>query len=229
VGWSIQEISWALTFFPLAYIQLGRIAEEQKDYVTARKYYDDIIKKNSFNYEARCHYGYLMVKTLHYGTARRTFEAINTETKDTNVYSLLMLAHQQLRTARDEMKRDPPAAREAMYKRALDLYDKVLKLDPKNIYAGNGIAVVLAETGRRKDALEMFKKVSLHGLFNLGWFHDSLSSSILSALQLRDGATRYSPEININIAHCLFDMQDYEKATILVSSSLIASAAYVLS
>jgi RNA polymerase-associated protein CTR9 len=67
-----------------------------------------------------------------------------------------------LATAR-EMRRDTEQDKEKrrkMYERAVEFFDKVLQLDPKNAYAAQGIAIALVED--KKDystALQIFTKV----------------------------------------------------------------------
>ena len=45
--------------------------------------------------------------------------------------------------------------------RALQMYKKVLKDDPKNIYAANGIGAVLAHQGHVREARDIFAQVCI--------------------------------------------------------------------
>jgi tetratricopeptide (TPR) repeat protein len=53
-----------------------------------------------------------------------------------------------------------------LYKKAVELFEKVLRIDPKNIYAANGIAIAMAESGHVEKARDFFIQVSFDDLFS---------------------------------------------------------------
>jgi RNA polymerase-associated protein CTR9 len=77
-------------------------------------------------------------------------------------YSLMGMGNIHLAIAR-EMPRSSEVEKEKRrkgYERAVEFFDKVLQLDPKNAYAAQGIAIALVED--KKDystALQIFTKV----------------------------------------------------------------------
>ena len=77
-------------------------------------------------------------------------------------YSLTAMGNMYLVLAR-EMRRDTERDREKrskQYERAVEFFEKAIKIDPKNAYAAQGIAIAIAED--RKDfhgAIQIFQKV----------------------------------------------------------------------
>ncbi|KAF1995103.1 TPR-like protein [Amniculicola lignicola CBS 123094] len=77
-------------------------------------------------------------------------------------YALVGMGNINLTIAR-EMRRDTEAEKEKRrktYERAVEFFDKVLQIDPKNAYAVQGIAIALAEDKKNyPEALQAFTKV----------------------------------------------------------------------
>lgn len=97
-------------------------------------------------------------------------------------YALVSLANVYLSLARelkDQSKKDQ------YYGRAAQLYHKVLDIDSKNVYAAQGIAIILAEKKQTGLALEFFRKV-----------RDSLNDIT----------------VYLNLGHCLVEAKQFAKA-----------------
>lgn len=92
-----------------------------------------------------------------YNPGQKKFEALlhkGGAGKD-DPYSLLALGNVWMETARTA-----PESKKAVYlKRATDFYKNVLKLDPHNLYAANGIGCVLAAQGKLLEAKDVFIQV----------------------------------------------------------------------
>ena len=88
---------------------------------------------------------------------------------------------------------------EQYYRRALEYFHKALTLDQRNVYAANGLGVVLAEKGHFNQAKEIFIKVR--------------------------EATGEFPDAWANLAHIYSEMGNHTNAIKLVfSSSLLLSS-----
>ncbi|KAK5115886.1 hypothetical protein LTR62_000342 [Meristemomyces frigidus] len=86
-----------------------------------------------------------------------------------DLYSLLGMGNLHLHTAR-EMRRETDQDKEKRsktYVRAIEFFDKVLTLDPRNAFAAQGLGIALAEDKKNpEDAIQVFTKVreSLKGV-----------------------------------------------------------------
>lgn len=97
-------------------------------------------------------------------------------------YALVSLANVYLSLAR-ELK--DISKKDQYYGRAAQLYHKVLDIDSKNVYAAQGIAIILAEKKQTGLALEFFRKV-----------RDSLNDIT----------------VYLNLGHCLVEAKQFAKA-----------------
>ncbi|KAF2854344.1 hypothetical protein T440DRAFT_552210 [Plenodomus tracheiphilus IPT5] len=128
----------------------------------------DLFKANEDNTEVRALYGWMLNKTK-----RRTSQFVTDEEqrhyKHTlqkfdkhDTYSLMGMGNITLAIAR-EMARGSEQEKEKrrkQYERAVEFFEKVLQIDPRNAYAAQGIAIALVED--KKDystALQIFTKV----------------------------------------------------------------------
>lgn len=120
---------------------------------------------------------------------------LTTHNKDTltkydshDLYALISLANLYLIIARDLKKtqstKDMEKSKQSFLK-AIQLYQKVLQIDPLNCYAAQGIAICFAQSKRMGPALEILRKV-----------RDSINNV----------------NVHINLSHCLLEMNEYSKA-----------------
>jgi len=79
-------------------------------------------------------------------------------------------------------------------KRSFEFFDKVLRLDPKNPYAANGIAIAVAERGFFREAKSMFQ-------------------------QIRESKLDI-PHLSVNLAHTLTELSEFRSAIVLYQQAL---------
>ncbi|KAJ6281920.1 hypothetical protein J3E71DRAFT_198274 [Bipolaris maydis] len=142
----------------------------------------DLFKQNEDNVEVRALYGWYVNKskkrTQNFAAddEQRLYKHTLQKSDKHDRYSLMGMGNIHLAIAR-EMPRTSEQDKEKRrkgYERAVEFFDKVLQLDPKNAYAAQGIAIALVED--KKDystALQIFTKVKEtlkdHSVFvNLG-------------------------------------------------------------
>lgn len=92
--------------------------------------------------------GNLHMAKKEFGPAQKKFERIlkNPSQKDTfDAYSYVALANVWLQTA--QQSKTSREKKDLHMQRALDLLAKVLRHDPNNIWAANGVGVVVASKG----------------------------------------------------------------------------------
>ncbi|KAF1942074.1 hypothetical protein EJ02DRAFT_183295 [Clathrospora elynae] len=142
----------------------------------------ELFKENEDNVEVRALYGWYVnkskKKTNNFAAddEQRLYKHTLQKSDKHDRYSLMGMGNIHLAIAR-EMPRSSEQEKEKRrkgYERAVEFFDKVLQLDPKNAYAAQGIAIALVED--KKDystALQIFTKVKEtlkdHSVFvNLG-------------------------------------------------------------
>ncbi|KAH8724806.1 tetratricopeptide repeat protein 1 [Phaeosphaeriaceae sp. PMI808] len=128
----------------------------------------DLFKENEDNIEVRALYGWYMNKSKRKtqnfvaDDEQRLYKHTLQKSDKHDRYSLMGMGNIHLTIAR-EMPRSSEQEKEKRrkgYERAVEFFDKVLQLDPKNAYAAQGIAIALVED--KKDystALQIFTKV----------------------------------------------------------------------
>lgn len=143
-----------------------------------------LLSEHESNLEVRSFYSWFLKNV-------KGDDALATETdKETlvkynshDVYALVSLANLYATIARDS-HRDVQKSNQS-YLKAIQLYQKVLQIDPLNVFAAQGLAVVFAEQRRMGPALEILRKV-----------RDSIKNE----------------DVLINLANCLLEMKEYAKA-----------------
>ncbi|RAR01966.1 tetratricopeptide repeat protein 1 [Stemphylium lycopersici] len=128
----------------------------------------DLFKENEDNIEVRALYGWYVNKskkrTSNFAAddEQRLYKHTLQKSDKHDRYSLMGMGNIHLAIAR-EMPRSSEQDKEKRrkgYERAVEFFDKVLQLDPKNAYAAQGLAIALVED--KKDystALQIFTKV----------------------------------------------------------------------
>ncbi|CAI4050735.1 Ctr9p SKDI_15G0160 [Saccharomyces kudriavzevii IFO 1802] len=152
---------------------------------------DDLLEVNKSDLEIRSFYGWYLKNSKE----RKNNEKSTTHNKETLVkysshdaYALISLANLYVTIARDGKKSRNPKEQEKSkhsYLKAIQLYQKVLQVDPYNIFAAQGVAIIFAESKRLGPALEILRKV-----------RDSLDNE----------------DVQLNLAHCYLEMREFGKA-----------------
>ncbi|KAL3240033.1 Ctr9p [Nakaseomyces bracarensis] len=179
------------------YIELGKVgADNSEEYNKLGEEVEKLVTGNEDNLEVRAFYGWYLKRVEL--TGRSVAETNAKETafnRDTLVkynshdcYALISLANLYVTLGRDiknsKSAKDQEKSKQSFLK-AIQLYQKVLQVDPLNVFAAQGIAIMFAENKRLGPALEILRKV-----------RDTLENE----------------DVHVNIANCLLDMRDYIKA-----------------
>lgn len=152
---------------------------------------DKLLSEEPDNLEVRSFYGwYLKNYGRKHGIITSKGKDLESELhRDTlvkytshDLYALISLGNVYCTLAR-EIKN--PAKKQQYYIRSAQLYQKVLSLDPKDVYAAQGVAIIFAETKQTAFALEIFRRA-----------RDCLNTE----------------SVFINLAHCLMETHQYAKA-----------------
>eukprot|EP01135_Chromosphaera_perkinsii_P005243 Nk52_evm12s327 gene=Nk52_evmTU12s327 len=139
------------------YMRLGCIYKQLGKKNEAMNWFKEALAVQPENPEVWSMMGCIHLEHKEYQPAQKKFEHILAQRETNNDhYALCALGNIYLTTANPFSK-----GREGTksYKYAIDFFSRVLKYDPKNLYAANGIGAVLAERGHFKEAKEIFQQV----------------------------------------------------------------------
>ncbi|KAG0578736.1 hypothetical protein KC19_4G046400 [Ceratodon purpureus] len=149
-----------------AYLRLGALSLARNNINTSLELVNKALNANDKNVEALSVRGNLEVKTDDWLKAKDTFKGI-LEIKDGHDnYAMLALGNWNYYAATRGEKKVPKLEATHLEK-ARDLYQKVLGLQPNNMYAANGIGVVLAEKGMFDISKDIFTQVQEAATGNL--------------------------------------------------------------
>ncbi|AET37767.1 Ctr9p Ecym_2007 [Eremothecium cymbalariae DBVPG len=156
---------------------------------------EELLEQNDSDLEVRSFYSWYLKnvsreKNDANGEDRETKHNRETLTKydSHDLYALISLANQYVTIARDTKKsssqKEQDKSKQSFLK-AVQLFQKVLQIDPLNIFAAQGLAIIFADSKRFGQALEILRKV-----------RDSLDNE----------------DVHLNLAHCLLEMKDFVKS-----------------
>ncbi|PBC34338.1 RNA polymerase-associated protein CTR9 [Apis cerana cerana] len=140
------------------YLRLGCMARDKGQIYEASDWFKDALRINNEHPDAWSLLGNLHLAKMEWGPGQKKFERIlKNPTTSTDAYSLIALGNIWLQTLHQSGK---DKDREKRHQdRALAMYKQVLRNDPKNIWAANGIGAVLAHKGCVNEARDIFAQV----------------------------------------------------------------------
>ncbi|KAH9640676.1 hypothetical protein HF086_010554 [Spodoptera exigua] len=152
------------------YLRLGCMARDKGQIYEASDWFKEALKVNTEHPDTWSLLGNLHLAQQEWGPGQKKFERILQNASTSNdAYSLIALGKEKRHQ-----------------ERALAMYKQVLKSDPKNIWAANGIGCVLAHKGCINEARDIFA-------------------------QVRE-ATADFPDVWMNIAHIYVEQKQYINA-----------------
>ncbi|CAO3613497.1 unnamed protein product [Cunninghamella blakesleeana] len=90
---------------------------------------------------------------------KRSFEKVLKSCDKDDLYTHVALGNYHASAAREMKSEKQSGQRQDSYKLAVNFYAQALKRDPKNSYAANGLAIVLAENNHIEQAKDIFTQV----------------------------------------------------------------------
>lgn len=138
------------------YLRLGCMARDRGQIYEASDWFKEALQVNNEHPEAWSLIGNLHLVKQEWGPGQKKFERIlNTTPQDP--YSLIALGNVWLQTLHIPTKDKEKFVRNQ--DRALAMYKQVLRHDPRNIWAANGVGAVLAHKGYISEARDIFAQV----------------------------------------------------------------------
>ncbi|KAF7272141.1 hypothetical protein GWI33_015055 [Rhynchophorus ferrugineus] len=140
------------------YLRLGCMARDKGHIYEASNWFKEALGINSEHPDAWSLLGNLHLAKAEWGPGQKKYERIlkNPATSQDS-YSLIALGNVWLQTLHQPTKDKEREKRHQ--ERALSLFKQVLKIDPKNIWAANGIGAILAHKGAVNEARDIFAQV----------------------------------------------------------------------
>ncbi|EDV28497.1 uncharacterized protein TRIADDRAFT_19990 [Trichoplax adhaerens] len=138
------------------YLRLGCMARDKGHFYEASDWYTEALVIEREHKDTWSLIGNLHMMKQEWGPAQKKYERILNQNKD-DTYGLVAMGNIWLQTLYQPTK-DPDKNRRHR-DRALSLYKQVIRLDPRNIYAANGIGAVLAQSSFHQESREIFAQV----------------------------------------------------------------------
>lgn len=167
------------------YMRLGCMARDLGQIHDASVWFKDALQVDIQNPDCWSLIGNLHLHNREVGAGQKKFEKIlSYETTKADTYALVALGNVWLWTLHDtRMDKDKEKRHQD---RALSMYKQALRIDPRNIWAANGIGAVLAHKGYITEAREVFA-------------------------QVREATADFS-DVWLNIAHIYVELKQYVSA-----------------
>ncbi|XP_018323793.1 RNA polymerase-associated protein CTR9 homolog [Agrilus planipennis] len=140
------------------YLRLGCMARDKGQIYEASDWFKEALKINTEHPDAWSLLGNLHLAKNEWGPGQKKYERVlkNPATSQDS-YALIALGNVWLQTLHQPTKDKEREKRHQ--ERALSMYKQVMKIDPKNIWAANGIGAVLAHKGAVNEARDIFAQV----------------------------------------------------------------------
>ncbi|CAG7835863.1 unnamed protein product [Allacma fusca] len=140
------------------YLRLGCMARDKGQIFDASYWFKDALQLNNEHPDAWSLIGNLHLSKLEWGPGQKKFERILKNPQYQNdAYSMIALGNVWLQTLHTPSRDKEKEKRHQ--ERAISIYRQVLRNDPKNIWAANGIGAILAHKGSFNEARDVFAQV----------------------------------------------------------------------
>ena len=165
------------------FLRLGCMCRDRGQIHEASEWFKEALRINQAHPDVWTLIGNLHLAKEQLGPAQHQFERI-LKNNDNDTYSQVALGNIWLHTLYQSSRDKEKVKRHEQ--RALQMYKQVLKIDPKNIWAANGVGAVLAHKGLLNEARDIFA-------------------------QVREATADFS-DVWLNIAHILVDQRQHIRA-----------------
>uniref|UniRef100_UPI00358F373B RNA polymerase-associated protein CTR9 homolog n=1 Tax=Myxine glutinosa TaxID=7769 RepID=UPI00358F373B len=140
------------------YLRLGCLERDKGNYFEASDWFKEALQLNQNHPDTWALIGKMHMNKQEWGPAQNKFERIlKQESTKNDTYSMLALGNVWLHSLNQGLHDKDKERRHQ--ERSLVIYKSVLSIDPKNLYAANGIGAVLAHMGYMQEAKDVFTQV----------------------------------------------------------------------
>ena len=178
-----REISMKYTNYIDCYLRLGCMSRDRAKIHEASDWFKEALNINKEHPDTWSLIGNLHFDKNELGLAQKKFERI-LKTNKNDTYAQIAIGNIWLETLYQPLKDKEKEKRHET--RALDIYKQVLSIDPRNIWAANGVGCILAHKNLLSEARDIFA-------------------------QVREATADFS-DVWLNIAHILVEHKQYPRA-----------------
>ncbi|OZJ04482.1 hypothetical protein BZG36_02674 [Bifiguratus adelaidae] len=175
--------------YPDAHLRLGAIEISHGHNGDAVEHFKEVFDTCAQNTDAWILIGITQASQNEIRDSRKSLEKVLKDCDRNDIYALVALGNHHLNVARDLKRDDQKQQRDQSYRLAVEFYDKVLRKDPNNVFAANGIAIAIAQKGMLQEAKDYFS-------------------------QIREAAGKV-PAVSVNLAHIYTELGQYRHAIVL--------------
>ncbi|KAI8140666.1 hypothetical protein BJV82DRAFT_671405 [Fennellomyces sp. T-0311] len=176
-----------------AHLRLGAITQFRGRMTEAIEQYKEVFDSDENNADAWIMIGQAQA-SVNERLCKRAYEKVLKSCDKNDVYTHVALGNYHASVAREMKSEKNKSQRQESYKLAMGFFLQALKRDPKNTYAANGLAIVLADNGHIDQARDLFNQV-----------HESAPSN---------------PCISVNIGHIFADQKQYRQAVVMYENAI---------
>ncbi|KAK6741499.1 hypothetical protein RB195_009387 [Necator americanus] len=178
------------------YLRLGCLARDRGQIYESSVWFKEAMSVDQNNADSWVLIGNLHMSKHEWGPGQKKFEQVLNKMDKEDAYSWVSLGNVWMEMLFNlGRKKTDDQAQEAKYMdRALQMFGKALKIEPKNIWAANGIGCVLASKAMWQDARDIFA-------------------------QVREATSEFE-DVWINIAHVYIELGQYVPALQMYSNAI---------
>ncbi|KAI9249224.1 hypothetical protein BDA99DRAFT_524328 [Phascolomyces articulosus] len=177
-----------------AHLRLGAITLFRGRTDEAIEQYKEVFDSDDKNSNAWILIGQAQQLSMNDKLSKRAFEKVLKDCDKNDIYTHVALGNYHATVGRELKGEKNKQQRHDSYKLALGFFTQALRRDPKNTYAANGLAIVLADNGHIDQARDLFNQV-----------HESAPSN---------------PCISVNIGHIFAEQKQYQQAVVMYENAI---------
>ncbi|KAJ1371510.1 hypothetical protein KIN20_033475 [Parelaphostrongylus tenuis] len=143
------------------YNRLGCLARDRGQIYESSVWFKEALSVDPKNADSWVLIGNLHMSKHEWGPGRKKFEHVLCRIDIEDVYSLVSLGNywMEILFDLDGTKADNPGQKRKCMHQALRMFEKALKIEPRNMWAANGIGCVLASKSLWEEALNIFSQI----------------------------------------------------------------------
>ncbi|KAI9331952.1 hypothetical protein BDR26DRAFT_869739 [Obelidium mucronatum] len=145
--------------------------------------------------------------------ARKSFEEVLQNGDKNDCFALCSVGNIYLVIARFD-----PKQKELHVKKALEFFDKAVRVDNKNVFAATGVGICLAELGKYDHAKDVFTQV-LEGAANMPSVSVNLAHVLVELGQVKLAITHYERVLKKNMEQNVYVLQCLARAYYIIAKS----------
>ncbi|KAI7883368.1 uncharacterized protein EV154DRAFT_522614 [Mucor mucedo] len=175
-----------------AHLRMGAIEMSLGKPEEAIEWYKEVFDTDATDTKAWIMIGQAQA-TISEKLSKRSYEKVLKLCNKEDVYTHVALGNYHAANARECKTEKQKEQRKESYKLAVNFYSQALRRDPLNVYAANGLAIIILETGHPEEARDLFN-------------------------QVREAAVN-NASVWVNLAHAYVELKQYKQAIVMYENA----------